>query len=242
MDREFQGHTLKYKWHKCSYFCLLLKNCDSWVKGLFLRSGILDVVAQSRQGEWACAWEMTRLWPLKNLGTARNKVPSVHTAPGTSWGWAVTPNLLFLGKDGFQVWFLPLGVGQGQVTWGSQVFQACLRLRFIIGGVCGGTSQLPTSLASAGSSLASPVLWQSRGHAGNHCCCLPAHLLWELLGFYLPSGPKVHFLLAGISLGRFLVFDEPIFKIKNLFLEFCLTFFYSFWLLWHSGCRKFITK
>lgn len=41
-------------------------------------------------------------------------------------GCAVALNLLFLGKGRFQVWFLPLNVRQGQITWGSQVLRVCL--------------------------------------------------------------------------------------------------------------------
>lgn len=56
-------------------------------------------------------------------------------------------------------------------------------------------------------------------------------------GSKLPSssgscwGSPPHFVLADIGLGRLLVFNKPILKIQNLFLEFCLIFFYSFSLL-----------
>lgn len=169
-------------------YLFAFKKWKSWVKRLFLQSGIPEVAAGSGEKEWVCAWEVTALWPLKNLGTAANKVPSVHTAAGTPWGCAVSLDLLFLGKDGFQAQFLPLGVEQGQVTWGSEVLQACLRLRFVPGSVCGGPQRYSHPWGLQGqcwSSLASPVLWQSRGHTGDSCC-LPAHLFRELLGFSCP--------------------------------------------------------
>lgn len=76
-------------------------------------------------------------------------MPSVHWAAGAAQGWAgQSLSLLFLGKDGSQLWFLPLGVGQGQVTWGSQVFE----VGFVTGSVLGDPKDTP------GGCRASPAL------------------------------------------------------------------------------------
>lgn len=162
----------------------------------------------------------------EEFGYSRKQSAQCSHSSRNILGCAVALNLLFLGKGRFQVWFLPLNVRQGQITWGSQVLRACLRLRFITGGVCGGTSKLPTSLGAAGPLLGPPCPVFSCDRAGDmHGTTAAAHLLW---GFASPQIPRCIFFLAGVSLGRFLVVNEPIFKIKNLFLEFCLTFFCSF--------------
>lgn len=191
-------------------YLFAFKKYKSWVKQLFLKSGVPEVVGSERAGEWVCAWEVTRLWPLKNLGTAGNKVPSVPTAAGTSRGCAVALNLLFLGEDGFQVWFLPLNVRQGQVTWGSLVLQACLRLRFITEGVCGGTSKLPTSLGATGPLLVPPWPVLSCDRAGDmRGTTATAHLLW---GFASPQVPRCIFFLQMLALDDFWSLMSPFLK------------------------------
>lgn len=107
----------------------------------------------------------------------------------------------------------------------------CLRLRFITGGVCGGTPKIPMSVgaagrASTGSSLASLPVTEQGTHM-EHLLPSSSPVLGPA-GVFLPSGPKMHSFLSGISLGRFLGFNKPILKIKTLFLQFCLTFFCAF--------------
>lgn len=125
-------------------------------------------------------------------------------------GCAVALNLLFLGKGRFQVWFLPLNVRQGQITWGSQVLRACLRLRFITGSVCGGTSKLPTSLGAAGPLLGPPWPVFSCDRAGDmRGTTAAAHLLW---GFASPQIPRCIFFLQVLALEDFWSLMSPFLK------------------------------
>lgn len=87
-----------------------------------------------------------------------------------------------------------------------------------------GTPKMPTSLGPPW-----PVL--SCDRAGDtHGTTAAFQLTCSLTSWGSPPLGSQHafFFLADISLGRFWVFNKPIFKIKNLFLEFCFTFFCSF--------------
>lgn len=104
--RELQGHTFKYKWHEYSYISLLLKTVNPDWRDCFWR-----VVAGSRQGEWVCAWEVTCLWPLKNLGTEETKSP-VFTSSRSILGRGSRCESSPSGQRWISALLLPLAVGR----------------------------------------------------------------------------------------------------------------------------------